>query len=177
MERRTLIHSGVLAAGLALLAGCSTLRTTSDWDPARDFSKYRTFAFKKVRPEPNEIVDARIRRAIEAALVARGLRRDDGDPDLRVVTHYRLGHEKELVSYNSGWGYGWRWRGGGGVSTTRVRNVPVGTLIVDLVDAREKELAWRGTASDTVRNDTPTEKEQALGEAMTKMFETYPPKK
>lgn len=177
MATRTLLRAGTLVAGMALLYGCSTLKTSSDWDPGRDFSKYRTFAFKKVRPEPNEIVDARIRRAIEAALVAKGFRRDDANPDLRVVTHYRLGHEKELVSYSSGWGYGWHWRGGGGMSTTTVRKIPVGTLVVDLVDAREKELAWRGTASDQVKNDTPQEKEQALQEAMTKMFETFPPKK
>lgn len=177
MKIRDVLRTGALAAGLALLPGCSTLRTTSDWDPARDFSKYQTFAFRRVRPEPNEIVDARIRRAIEAALVSRGLRRDDANPDLRVVTHYRLGHEKELVTYNAGWGYGWHWRGGGGVSTTQVRKIPVGTLIVDLVDAREKELAWRGTASDTIKDDTPAEKEQALQEAMVKLFEGFPPKR
>ena len=138
MTRRTFFLAGALAAALGALASCSTLKTTSDWDPARDFSKYGTFAFKKVRPAANEILDARIRRAVETALVARGLRRDDANPDLTVVTHYRLGHEKQLVTYNSGWGYGWNWRGGGGMSTTRVRNIPVGTLVVDLVDAREK---------------------------------------
>ena len=62
------------------------------------------------------------------------------------------------------------------MSTTTVRRIPVGTLAVDLVDAREKELARRGTASDTVRNDSPAEKDQALQEAMPKMFETFPPK-
>jgi len=177
MRRRTIWLSLAVAASLAALAACSTLRTTADWDPARDFSKYATFAFKPVRPEPNEIASQRIKRAIEAALVSKGLRRVDESPDLRVVTHYRLRHQKELVTYNAGWGYGWRWRGAGGMSTTTVRNIPVGTLVVDLVDAKEKELAWRGTAADTVKDDTPAEKEQALQEAMAKLFEGFPPKK
>ena len=177
MRRRTIWLSLAVAASLAALAACSTLRTTADWDPARDFSKYATFAFKAVRPEPDEIVSERVKRSIESALVAKGLRRDDTSPDLKVVTHYRLRRDKQFVTYNSGWGYGWGWRGGGGVTTTQVRNIPVGMLIVDLVDAKEKELVWRGTAADTVKDDTPAEKEQELREAMTKMFEGFPPKK
>ena len=34
-----------------------------------------------------------------------------------------------------------------------VSEVPVGTLVVDLVDGKKKELVWRGIASDTLNTD------------------------
>jgi hypothetical protein len=63
------------------------------------------------------------------------------------------------------------------MSTTTVEQIPVGTLIVDLVDAKRKELVWRGTATDTLKPEaTAAEREAALSAAITKMLEVFPPK-
>ena len=61
-----------------------------------------------------------------------------------------------------GWGYGpgWGWGGGmGGMgsSTTSVRNYSVATVVLDLWDAKQKRLVWRGTVSDTM-SDNPHRK-------------------
>jgi hypothetical protein len=46
---------------------------------------------------------------------------------------------------------------------------------VDLVDAKDKQLVWRSTASDAIDpNATPEEREKTLTKAVSKMFETYP---
>ena len=48
---------------------------------------------------------------------------------------------------------------------------------MDLVDANQKEVVWRGTASDTLNPEkSPEEKDKALREALAKMFENYPPR-
>ena len=64
------------------------------------------------------------------------------------------------------------------MQTSTVQQIPVGTLIVDLVDANQKELVWRGTATKTLDpGSSPEEKQKHLDEAVQKMFGNYPPKK
>jgi hypothetical protein len=57
-----------------------------------------------------------------------------------------------------------------------VRDVPVGTLVVDLVDRARRELVWRGVAQGTVDpRATPEKAEQRANEAMAKLFAGFPP--
>jgi hypothetical protein len=164
----------LLAAFLgALLAGCSSVSTTVDYDRNTDFGRYRTYSWREGH-RANPISDRRIKDAVDRVLASRGLTRVEGDGDLTVVYHGRTSRHVVVDSWGPGWGYGWRWRGPG---YTTVREIPVGTLIVDLVDAREKELVWRGTASRAIEVDaTPAEKAEDLNESVVKMFEGYPPR-
>jgi len=78
-----------------------------------------------------------------------------------------------------GWGWGWRGWGGAGWQTATVSNIPIGTLIVDLVDPSEKRLVWRGVATeyvDKILKMDPEEKTKAANEAMAKLFKEYPPR-
>jgi hypothetical protein len=50
------------------------------------------------------------------------------------------------------------------------------TLVVDIWDARTKQLLWRATATDTV-SENPEKNEKKLKKAMEKMFKKYPPQK
>ena len=63
----------------------------------------------------------------------------------------QLSEQKQFTTTSMG-GYGYRgWGGmGGGMATTTQQNIPIGTLIVDLVDPATHEMVWRGTASDQV---------------------------
>ncbi len=172
--RWTFALAAVAAVGLA---ACSSLQTSYDAKPGTDFSKYKTFGFKDVEDIKNTILVERIKNAVSMQLTAKGLTRSEESPDLWVVTHPRLSKQTQINTYNTGWGYGWGWRGGMGTTTSTVEEIPVGTLVVDLVDARANELVWRGTASDTLKeNATPEEREKNLNNAMAKLFENYPPK-
>ncbi len=168
----------ILAAALAAATACtsSTLRTSADYDRSVNFSKYRTFSYRDVQQLRNELVGRRVHQALTDALMARGLQENNFSPDLWVTPHVRLRQETEIHTYNTGWGYGWRWRRPGR-TVARVEQIPVGTLIVDLVDATAMELVWRGIATDTLKpNATPAEKEEALSRAIAKMLEGFPPK-
>ena len=94
-----------------------------------------------------------------------GLVKVETDPDVLVAFH---GATKEDVSLQS-WGYAPRF-GGGQVNVNRVL---IGQLIVDVIDARAKKLAFRATASDTV-SDNPQKNEKKIHKAVEKMFEKYP---
>jgi uncharacterized protein DUF4136 len=166
-------------AAIATLAACSSISTSADYDKATNFSQYHTYAWKDTDQKQNELVEGRIKSAVDTQLQAKGLRKVDSSPDLWVVEHVRLSEQTQINTYDSGWGYGWGWRGygGGGMSTTTVQKIPVGSLIVDLVDAKENQLKWRGTASKTLEPEASVEKKtQNVNEAVAKMFESYPPK-
>ena len=165
-----------VAIGWIAAAGCSTLTTSADYDPATDFSRYKTFDYHGESSINNELLAKRLESAVNDELSKKGMTRNAQNPDLIVVVHARMSKETRINTYDSGWGYGWRW--GGGMSTSTVQEIPVGALVVDLVDVNKKEMVWRGTASDTLDpSRSPEKKDAAVREAMTKLFSTYPPAK
>jgi hypothetical protein len=161
-------------AAVALIAACASSPTTSsDFNPGTNFSQYNSFGFLATDPIADPIVDSRIKSAITAALTAKGWTLNDKDPGVWVVPHIQLSEQTQLNTYNTGWGYG-RW--GGGPSTTTVEKIPIGTCIVDLVDAKQKQMIWRGTASNTInQSDSPEKKQAAVNQAMTQLFQNFPP--
>ena len=167
----------ILAVSLAALAaGCSTLAVHSDYDPTVDFSKFKTFTITRNGTLDTQLTQDRIDRAITAALETKGLTSVASGGELTVQTQIRRSTESQYITTGYGGG-GWGWNNwvGPGMTTTQVREVPVGTLVVDLVDAAANRLVWRGTASDYLTNVTPQEADQKAQNAMMKLFETFPP--
>ena len=172
---RRLACLSLLGAVFASFVGCSTLKTSVDWDKNADFGKYRTFSWKRTGEIRDPIWERRIEGVLEDELAKKGLT-PAPDGDLQVVAHPRLSKETRIDTYNTGWGYGWG--PGWGPSMTTVQEIPVGTLVIDLVDAKKKELVWRAVASDTLNTDpsrSNEEREQALRRVVAKLFEGYPP--
>ncbi len=155
-----------------------------DFDRDADFSKYNPFAYTVCMRIDNPLVDKRIVAALENALVLEGLAKASSDADVNVTYHSST--TEDIVIDTNTWGYGYgqgrRWghsgSGYGGPlgTTTTVRKYTRGTLVVDIWDARIKDLVWRGTASDTVSDD-PKKNDQKVQKALQKLFEKYPPDK
>jgi len=61
-----------------------------------------------------------------------------------------------------------------GSSSTTVSEYTVGTLVVDIFDAKSKELLFRGTASDEL-SDKVEKNQKKLAKASDKMFKDFPP--
>jgi hypothetical protein len=162
----------ILGAIVLLSGACASVTTSADYDRSTDFSKYRTWAWiENAEPVGNAIVQKRLAAAIEDELAAKGLTKSD-HPDLLVSMHARL--TQRVTFETTGWGYGpGRWQTG--VRTTP-EEIPVGTLVVDLVDARAKQLVWRGMAKRVLDlMASPEEKEKATRETVARMFAAYPP--
>ncbi len=58
---------------------------------------------------------------------------------------------------------------------TVVNEYAVGTLVVDMFDAKTKNLVFRGTAEDEI-SDNPEKNAKRLEKASTKLFKDFPPK-
>jgi hypothetical protein len=121
---------------------------------------------------------ARIVRAIDGVLTGKGLARVDAsaNPDILVTYHASFEHDLEIVGSTHGWGPlgigGDRW------GSARVQPVLVGTLMVDLTDARRGTIVWRSLASSDIKShDKPESKERKIANATEKMFKQYPPKR
>ena len=166
------IRVGLPVLVLAAAASCSTLQTSVDYDRSVDFTRYRTFAFVTGTPARREFTQIRIERAIASELNSRGLIAVGRDrSDLLVSTHAFVERSQRVET--TIWGYGCRW--GGGITASTVTNVPIGTLVVKLVDREGNCLVWQGRATETIASDSETRDEQ-LRTAIAGMFAGFPGK-
>ena len=163
---------------LLFLASCSSVRVASDYDKNVEFTQYKTFAFHKNGIDKVEISDLdkkRILRAIESQMLAKGFTLSE-NPDLLINFFTKSREQVNVNQYNNGWGYGWGWGWnpyiyGGHTSVSRYTE---GTLFIDLIDAKKKELVWQGEG-EGVLTENSGDKEKRITEFVTKILAQYPP--
>jgi len=176
MQIRTL----AVAAALSLVgAGAFAQDIKVDYDKAADFTKYKTFAIKLGTSWNNPLGEKRVLAEIQQGLTEKGWTvADEAKADALVVLHGATEKQKTLNTFYSGGygGYGWRGGYGGGMSssTTTVDEFTVGTLVVDVFDAKTKALMYRGIAQDEL-SDKPEKNAKKLAKASDKLFKDFPP--
>jgi len=166
MRSTTLALFGVVAlAATASLAGVSV-----DYDRSADFPRFKTFRFEQGTPADSPLVQARIEAAIRRELEAKGWALGDGDVDVHVVTHAAVTTRTRIDV--AGYG-GYRYRRWGN-ATAHVSEIPIGNLMVDLVEAASERLVWRGVAGGTV-GTRPEKSEKKIDKVVGRMFRDFPP--
>jgi hypothetical protein len=169
-------------ATVLLPAIAAAQKTTYDFDKTASFAEFRTYAWKDGTATGNELIDKRLVAAIETQLAAKGFVKNESNPDVFVVYHMAFDEQKDISSFSSGpmyGGYGYGWGGGWGTTTTdvRVREILIGTLAVDIIDAKKKQVAWRGLGSKEIDTQAkPEKRDQNINKAVEKIFKNYPPK-
>ncbi len=160
---------------LSVLGSAFAQHVTTDFNHQANFSQYKTYSWQDVKPE-NSLWDARIKTAVDAQLAAKGWTLVASGGDVAVVAIKTTQTQKQLQTFYDGIGGGWRWRGFGGMgeSTTTETDYKEGTLVVDLYDAKTKQLIWRGSAEDTL-SDKADKNEKNLDKGVAKMFKKFPP--
>jgi len=168
------LHS-LLILAIQAFAGCASSVSTN-YGRGIDFSLFKTYQWRDVRPTQDAAVEDAIRGAVDAALASKGLRKVNTGAQLWVVEHTRLSEQARVNTYDSGWGYSSSWGWGGGTTEATASEVRVGDLLVDLVDASDRSLIWRGSASRTVDpHASPAVRDAAIADAVRQMFAGYPP--
>jgi hypothetical protein len=177
----------VLAGALALLlvpALAMAQKVSYDFDKTANFASFKTYAMKDGTPVGQKLIDDRIVAAIDAAMAAKGFTKATGEPDVVVVYHVAFDKEKDISTFSSGYGggygpYGYGWGGGwgGGTTSTQVRDILVGTLVIDMADAQHKQVVWRGMGVKEVDTQAkPDKRDKSITNAVNKIFKNYPPK-
>ncbi len=164
-----------LAAFVVSLTGCSSTRVKTDFDPEARFGDFKTVAFHpragktkaKEQGRDAPLLERRIERALQAELTKKGLSFVEAkDADVIVAFHAQIKTKRDVWVADYGWRRGWG-------RSVHVSEYPVGTLVVDLIDGRTRELVWRGTAKGAVDEE---DTEESVRDAVRELLKEYPPR-
>lgn len=181
----------ILALAALAGAGCSPIHVSTDYDPAIDFSRFRTWAWEPeslkadtaggVRPHLFSI--QRARHAVEQELAAAGYSMAPAeeadflvDVNIGVERHVRV--RPYYVSPGWGWGYRWGpWWSGYWDYPPEIYAYENALLILDVLQNKpSRQPAWRGVA-ELPLNDagSPDERSGMIREAVSKTLAPFPP--
>lgn len=157
------------------LISCTSVRVNADYDKKANFEAYKTYAYFKSGIDQAEITDLdkkRILYAIDDVMATKGFAKSE-TPDLLISIFTK---EREVVDVyqNYGFGWGWGWGPGWGMGYSRAITTPEGTLFIDIIDAKTKELIWQGQGTGYLSSNTD-KKEERIKEFVSKILEQYPP--
>ena len=164
-----------IATFFVLTAVSFAQQVKTDYDHNANFGQYRTFSWEKVQTQDPLLVN-RIKDAVSGALTAKGWTQVESGGDVCILAIEITQNQQTLNTFYDGFGGGWRWRGFGGFgdATTTTETYQVGSLVVDLFDAKTKTLIWRGSSSDTLSNNADKNTKN-LDKGVQKMFAHFPP--
>ena len=188
---------------LAVVAGAASVAITACESPAGNVSVLQsssvgvspgsTYAWAPISEQAraaadprvaNDIIQERLRTAVEGAMGARGFRRVDDGAQAQLLVSFHVGLQARPETQVNTWGGGGRgacgFRGcvGGwgfyGPPQVDVRNINYtqGTLILDLTDRASGKLAWR--ASSDKRVDSSDATQEGLNAILLDMTKTLP---
>jgi hypothetical protein len=148
-----------------------------DWDRSANFSNFHTYMWEPSPHPAKNFWNDRIMEAVDKQLQAKGFTKVDSNPDMWVVYSNTIHDQKEVVGtgYNMGPYWGWGYWGGPTSVTYNTYVTKQGTLVVDIADAKNKQLLWRGDATDTI-SDNSNKNINTLDKAVSKLFKNFPPK-
>ncbi|MBP2648623.1 MAG: hypothetical protein H6Q77_2247 [Gemmatimonadetes bacterium] len=182
------------AAGILAVAACGPT-ISSDRDPTIPIPAGATAEFEggtvegpqQVDPATrNDIVHRRIQLAIVQQLQEKGYKVVDSTQEATFRVRYFVGIKKSTeyvttttgVAYSPwgyGYGYGWGYGGygyGGGITTTQPVTTTDVSFVVDLVDEKTGNTAWRGIWQGTPGAKAPSQDQ--VNTTMAKIFSTAP---
>mgnify|MGYP001791051742 FL=1 len=194
---KRLRHIVLATLALVFLASCSSVKVIADYDKEANFKSYKTYAFYKTGIDKAEVSDLdkkRILRAIDTEMSARGFVKSR-QPDV-LVSIFTKEREEVNVYNNNNFGFGWGAFGWGGFGFNRfgfynpwlfgpgfgggfgpnVTTRTEGSLYIDVIDAKNRELVWQGRGVGTLNNIKNIErKEKRIRQFVSEIFEKYPP--
>jgi hypothetical protein len=165
-----------------------------DYRRGANFANIRTFAFKATPPMAPEAYktttyDSPLQRErtnafIAQQLEARGMKQVDQNPDVYIVTHRT--YKTDYTYYGPyGWGGPYWWGGyygagyypgwAGGYGGGYVYEELLGTLTVDVEDAKTGTLLWRGIETKRVHQSSkPQKRDKRVSDEVADVFKHFP---
>jgi len=178
------MRSIIFLAAMLMAAGAWAVESYVDWDKDADFESYNTFVWvgsDEDLSESSPLWHDRVVDGITERMVAGGMTEltNDKTPDVYITYYASESQQTRIITDNMGYGYGGGYYGRGagmgmsmGSSTSRVVTYDKGTLIIDIWDADEKKLVWRGSTTDTV-SDNPKKMEKRLKKMLDKLVKVW----
>ncbi len=178
-----------------MLYSCSSIKVMSDKDPSTDFSKYKTLEYYGWQDNSDKILSpfdkTRMEEAFGTEFKNRGfnlVEKGAGDiiVSLYVVSEQKTGTVANTTTnyaggmgrgyggyYGYGPGYGWGTGYANSTTTYSSYDYTVGTLVVSVYDARQKELIWQAAGTKTIDSNSKNN-EAKINAAVAKIMLEYP---
>jgi Domain of unknown function (DUF4136) len=164
---------------------CAGIHVSTDYSHTTTFANYHTYSWLKVNAS-NQLWDQRIQRDVNTQLQQKGWMEVPSGGQAAVAA-FGATHEQPTLEtfydsfgpgfggwYWGGWG-GYGWGGGGlGYAQTQTIYTPAGTLVVDVFNASNKHLIWRGMARQALSGN-PEKNRGKLEHQVQDMFKKFPP--
>jgi Domain of unknown function (DUF4136) len=184
---KKILLKALLLGSVLVMVGCASQpRISSQARPNVDFSAYKSYGW--VTPLATDkagystIITSHFKAAVQAQMAARGYSYDASNPDLlvnffsnvetRTETRSSSSMSMGYFGYRGGYGYGMGFPiYGGGVES---RNYKVGTVSIDVVDAKRKELIWEGALEGTLSSKAMQNPGGAIQSAVVQVFTKFP---
>jgi uncharacterized protein DUF4136 len=175
-----------IALAIIVLSSCEApLKVTNDYDRNANFQQYKTFSLNKItdpkRQSVSQLNQDRINNAVIADMSRKGFQPSD-NPDLLINLAVILKDKQSVTANTDYYGYGgfyrpYGWRMGMGptaYTTYSVQNYKEGSLIIEVIDAKTKNLLWEGIGNKEI--DGPVkDPDTAIPAAVTKIMASFPP--
>ena len=170
-------------------AGCSRMAVKRDFDPQVDFSRMKTYGWltekeilesddPKIREEQVFVRDC-VHRAVDLHMAEKGLKLAPGAPDF-LVSYTTASRDKLQLegSKEKGWTFKDRLLYPGWVEGNTEIYYDIGTLILDMVNPRSRQLIWRGSVeAELLKDISRDELQKRINEAVKKLLEVFPPER
>ena len=174
-----------------LLAACSsTPIITTDYDRSVNFADYKTYGFFERQDTDNAqystLTTQHFKGALRREMNNRGYVYTESNPDILVNFNAKLSDKIKVtnspsmgvgVGYPGYYGYRGNHYGAWGTynfNTTNVSQYTEGTVNIDLVDPRIKQLVWEGVVVGRVNEKKMADLENAINRVVTEIMATYP---
>ncbi len=161
------------------------------YDHNTNFSKYKTYKWVPIEKtaQLDPLTDQQLKVATDAELAKKGLVKTEGaDADLLIGYQVAFRKGMEFTAFTEMPGAGmivreggrrWDWdpstRPIGTTTTTETLNI--GDFGLDIYDAAQRRLVWRGDAAKTIEaNVTPKKRKKNIEKGVAKLLEDYPPR-
>jgi hypothetical protein len=171
----------VISLSISVVSCASSVKVDYHFNTEEDFEQFKTYDYLTFpeNSQMNEYVLKRTKVYLNQHLENKGMRQTSENPDLLIAIHTQVRSKIQIshmgysyapqVIYWSSYGYygsyGWE-----------AREFQKGTLVVDFVDAQDREMIWRGIADGSIPETPQSVKlDQIVEKAVDSMMKYYPP--
>lgn len=180
----------------AILTACALgtliIKINTAYNPEAQFNQYRTYNwYPAVNSNPMSAnlavykkLEAQLKKAVAQEIEKKGLRPAAEDPQVLLAFDVSLPRStaRARQTYPEGFGYGLAWHLGlrYDYEHSHISNyLPVdafaaGTILIDVIDASNKELLWRGWAEEVITDFDADDK--TVTNYVDDILDKYPPK-
>jgi hypothetical protein len=161
MRRRAAITLAAVILPIAL--GCVNIDVKTDYDPAHDFSSYRTYALAPEGGDPDGAVRQRVTAELTQAMAARGFEPAAKDRADLLVAFRESGRQRERIVD----------AGDPDTNYNILQSYTEGTLDIAIVERTTNERIWHGVGETDIvhARDIPG----AAARAVSAVLRDFPP--